>query len=251
MNGLVLFVLMSQANFLHVPTNWRLSSGMLVMENDGSRLMYMQWWTFREDFDADGYHNGHPYFGEMHMTMYQGSPMTGMQTTLHNTENLNFIANPDPVPDDRLASYNENDQTEVQIAMPMPPGFAHGPLWYVDPSTGEPTKNCAGEMVYPYHRMLHNDQGSPNDPLRYTLWIAFEHPPEDVTVPLEMITEWPNANLQSTWTPEECLAAESGTRTSSQGSDAAADEMKTQESSAAFRFTPLALVLSFIFVLFN
>ncbi len=221
------------------------------MENDGSRLMYMQWWTFREDFDADGYHNGHPYFGEMHMTMYQGSPMTGMQTTLHNTENLNFIANPDPVPDDRLASYNENDQTEVQIAMPMPPGFAHGPLWYVDGSTGEPTKDCDGKMVYPYHRMLHNDQGSPNDPLRYTLWIAFEHPPEDVTVPLEMITEWPNANLQSTWTPEECLAAESGTRTSSQGSDATADEMKTQESSAAFRFTPLALVLSFIFVLFN
>jgi hypothetical protein len=161
--------------------------------------------------------------------MYQGSPVTGMQTTLHNTENLNYIANPSPVPDDRLASYDKNDQTEVQIAMPMPPGFAHGPLWYVDGSTGEPTKDCDGKMVYPYHRMLHNDQGSPNDPLRYTLWIAFEHPPEDVTVPLEMITEWPNANLQSTIEPFECGADAAATGTDAEATDSSATT-ETEES---------------------
>ena len=52
--------------------------------------------------------------------------------------------------------------------------------------------------MYPYHGWLIKANGPPNSPLRYTMWVAFEHPPKDVVVPLKMITEWPNAYLQST-----------------------------------------------------
>jgi sugar lactone lactonase YvrE len=249
--------------------------GMLVQENDGSRLMYMQWWTFREDFDADAYHNKHPIFGEIHMTMYQGTGVAGMQTTLASTSNLNFIPNPDPVPDDRLASYAQNDQSEVQIAMPMPPGFAHGPLWYVDPSTGEPATDCDGNMVYPFHRQLFNNQGSLSSPLRYHLWVAFEHPPEDVTVPLEMITEWPNANLQSTMPAVDCNAVtDGGEETGGGTADSGESDDVTEESDdvtevsddvteesesaaeetpsgAAFHFSSFAWAVAFAFMVYN
>jgi len=60
--------------------------------------------------------------------------------------------------------------------------------------------------MYPYHRWLISANGVPNDPLRYSMWVAFEHLPQDVTVPLSMLTEWPNANLQSTLTAADCDA---------------------------------------------
>ena len=141
-------------------------------------------------------------FGEIHMAMYAANGVSGMQTTLPGTENKNWKANP---ADTGVGnSFAQNDQTEVQIAIPMPPGFAHGPLWSVDPATGEPTRTCAGGIQYPFHRWLIQANGAPNSPLRYSMWVAYEHVPEDVTVPLKMLTEWPNAYLQTTMTEAAC-----------------------------------------------
>lgn len=138
--------------------------------------------------------------------MYAANGVSGMQTTLMGTENLNYKQN--PVDTGIGNSYNQNNQTEVQIAIPMPPGFAHGPLWSVDPATGEPTLMCSGGVMYPYHRWLISANGEPNDPLRYSMWVAFEHLPKDVTVPQKMLTEWPNANLQNTMTEADCESTE-------------------------------------------
>ena len=141
-------------------------------------------------------------FAEIHMAMYAANGVSGMQTTLMGTENLNYKQNP---ADTGIGnSYNLNNQTEVQIAIPMPPGFAHGPLWSVDPATGEPTLMCSGGVMYPFHRWLISANGESNDPLRYSMWVAFEHLPKDVTVPQKMLTEWPNANLQTTMTEADC-----------------------------------------------
>jgi hypothetical protein len=223
---------------------WNLA-GIFVQENDGSRLMNMQWWTFGEDFDADAYHDHSDLttentFGEIHMTMFQGSSVSGMQTTLPATKNLNWKGNPEPIPSSNVA-YEKNDQTEVQIAMPMPPGFAHGPLWSVDPSTGKPTRSCNGGVKYPFHRTLVDDLGPNNSPLRYTLWVAFEHVPKDVTVPLEMITEWPNANLQTSMTSAECDVAK---KMDGEGTE-------VSRTSSAFHCSAFLWTVSFAFIFWN
>ena len=101
-------------------------------------------------------------------------------------------------------AYDQNNQTGIQIAIPMPPGHAHGPLWSVDPTTGKPTFLCDGGIQYPYHRWLIQANGPLNSPLRYSMWVAFEHLPEDATVPLKMLTQWPNAYLQSTMDAATC-----------------------------------------------
>ena len=64
-------------------------------------------------------------------------------------------------------------------------------------------------------RWLIQANGAPNSPLRYSMWVAYKHLPKDVTVPLKMLTEWPNANLQTTMTDAECAAVEEETPPSS------------------------------------
>jgi len=203
-------------------------AGIFLQDNDGSRLSNMQFWTIREDMLIDGgYHQYHD-FGEIHMTNYAANGVSGMQTTLKGTENKNFTPNPpDAMDAGKWHQYKQNDQPEVQIAIPMPPGYAHGPLWSVDPATGEPTYRCDGTIQYPKHRMLLATNGKLNDPLRFTSWTAFETVAKDVKVPLKMMTEWPNANLQQTMTPEECAAADdsgSAAAADDSGSAAAADD---------------------------
>ena len=130
-----------------------------------------------------------------------------MQTILPGTENLNAVDNPgagDIGAHPNPQSYFLNDSPGVQLAIPMPPGFAHGPLWSVDPETGEPTYSCIGGIQYTVHRWIIDDKAQANTPLRYSMWTVVEHLPEDVKVPLEMITQWPNAYLQSTMTPADC-----------------------------------------------
>lgn len=219
----------NQFGSLPIPATWGFEgvefwnlAGILLQENDASRLGYLQFWTFREDGHADGYHDHsnmsaeYDDFGEIHMAMYAANGVSGMQTTLPDTVNQNYEPNPvdtsateeNPNP----KAWDKNDQTEVQIAIPMPPGFAHGPLWSVIPETGEPTKTCRGGIQYPFHRWLIDSNGPANSPLRYSMWVAFEHLPADVTVPLKMITEWPNAYLQSTMPgcDDEPATAENG-----------------------------------------
>lgn len=184
-------------------------AGILINDYNDKRFCYLQWWTFREDQNADGYHdqsnlNTTNAFAELHMAMYAATGVSGMQTTLPATENLNWIQNPNPIPSNEEHAYNNNNATGVQIAVVMPPGHAHGPLWSVDPTTGEPTRLCTGGVQYPQHRWLMQANGKPNTPLRYSMWVAFEQLPELSTVPLPMLTQWPNANLQSTLDPATC-----------------------------------------------
>mmetsp|Transcript_13668 Transcript_13668/g.28751 ORF Transcript_13668/g.28751 Transcript_13668/m.28751 type:complete len:250 (+) Transcript_13668:283-1032(+) len=131
-----------------------------------------------------------------------------MQTTLPNTQNLNYQANSENATG---VQWIENNQTEFQIAIPWAPGVGHGPLWSVDPTTGQPSRDCDGNMMYPFHRNLINDNAQDNEPLRFTMWCAYEHPQEHVTVPLSMLTEWPNAHLQTTMDPGQCGEAAEGT----------------------------------------
>lgn len=213
---------------------WNMA-GILLQENDGTRLANMQWWTFREDFNADNYHDhagltAENAFGEIHMAMYAPNGVSGMQTTLMGTENKNYTPNPEDLGIGN--TYNQNDNTEVQIAIPMPPGYAHGPLWSVEPDTGEPTRMCSGAVQYPPHRWLISANGAPNEPLRYVMWVAYEHLPEDVTVPLKMITEWPNANLQNTMTPAECAAVEDPTSPGATETAAPADTAEVEAQAA-------------------
>jgi len=59
------------------------------------------------------------------MAMYAANGVSGMQTTLMGTKNLNYKENP---ADTGVGnSYNQNNQTEVQIAIPMPPALLTDP----------------------------------------------------------------------------------------------------------------------------
>ena len=184
-------------------------AGLLLQDADGGRLCYLQFWTMREDEDADGYHDHSNLdtttaFAEIHLATYAANGVSGMQTTLPATDNLRYEANPNNISATDLHAYNKNDQTEVQIAIPLPPGHAHGPLWSVDPSSGKPAEICSGAIQYPFHRWIIQANGKRNSPLRYSMWVAFEHLPQDARVPLPMLTEWPNAYLQTTMDAVNC-----------------------------------------------
>jgi len=184
---------------------WNLA-GILINEYDGSRLCYNQWWTVREDDPVDGGYHDHTdkvqnnTFAELHMTMYAATASAGMQTQLPHTMNLRTDANPSDVSGDAGQWYARNDDPEVQMVIPMPPGYAHGPLWAVDPETRGPQMNCEGGVVYPFHRLVLGtgaDGDAYHNPPRYQLWVAFEHPPQHTTVPEQMLAKWSNAYLQT------------------------------------------------------
>lgn len=107
-------------------------AGILIQDYDGSRLMYNQWWTLREDMNADGYHNHtdkniNDTFAEIHMSQYAATASSGMQSQLPGTKNLRYQSNPSGIPSSDAHEYNFNGFSEVQLSIPMPPGFTHGP----------------------------------------------------------------------------------------------------------------------------
>jgi len=142
-------------------------------------------------------------FGELHMTLFAATATTGMQTQLPGTQNLNVVPNPDPLPQGQAPTwYANNDLPQVQLNLPIPPGYVHGPLWAVDSGTGEPIINCNGGIVYPWHRLVTgtNPNSGPltyNNPPRYQLWMPFEHPRQFVNTPQQMLATWPNTYLQT------------------------------------------------------
>lgn len=181
---------------------WNLA-GILVNNYDGSYLHYNQWWTVREDNPVDGGYHSHDgmypnnTFAELHMTMYAATAGAGMQTQMPNSENSDLVMSPG-----EGNWYNRNDMAETQLVLPMPPGYSHGPLWSVDTKTGRPEFCPNGGVKYPWHRLVlgtNPDDGIPSyhNPLRYQLWQAFEHPPQYVTIPEQMLTNWHNAYLQN------------------------------------------------------
>jgi len=185
--------------------------GIKLNAHDGTHINYNQWWTVREDNPIDGGYHDHTdlfannTFAELHMTMYAATPTCGMQTELPGTQNLNLVPNPDPVPDlpGWGSWYRRNDDPEVQLNLPIPPGYVHGPLYAVDNTTGAPIVNCNGGVVYPWHRLVMGTNPNPGGPLtfntpqRYQLWMPFEHPPRFAVVPQAMLAHWPNTHLQT------------------------------------------------------
>mmetsp|Transcript_6677 Transcript_6677/g.11831 ORF Transcript_6677/g.11831 Transcript_6677/m.11831 type:complete len:471 (-) Transcript_6677:221-1633(-) len=196
------------------PNFWNMP-GIKLNENDGTHLTYNQWWTNSESDPVDGgYHNhgdtfANNTFAELHMTMYAATASAGMQTQMPNTQNQQVQENPSQIPDLPGAGtwYGQNDMSEVQLVLPMPPGYAHGPLWAVN-ADGTP-RTCAGSgrVVYPFHRLVLGTNpadlnggtaiGPFSDPPRYQLWMAFEHLPGDVNIPPQMLAAWHNAYLQN------------------------------------------------------
>jgi hypothetical protein len=198
--------------------------GIKVNEFDGTHLHYNQWWTVREDDPVDGGYHDHAglvannTFGELHMALFQATATAGMQSALPGTQNLDLVQNPNPIPEGESGTwYNNNDIPEVQLTLPLLPGYVHGPLWAVETETGLPITNCNGGIVYPWHRhVIGTNPSGPasfHNPLRFQLWVAYEHPLQYVATPPEMLAHWPNAYLQNRDGnfPSNCPAANTTT----------------------------------------
>eukprot|EP00913_Durusdinium_trenchii_P030644 g28701.t1 len=206
---------------------WNLA-GMLLRDSSGSHIAYVQWWTNREDFMADGgYHNAHAHsfanttFGELHMTMYAAAPNNGMIVQLPHTINVNTKPNPkklhptSELPFGKEYFFNQRDNNYVQLTLPLPPGYIHGPLWSINKTTGEPTYDCQGAVRYAWHGLALGPIGphqAYSKPLRYTMWVAFEHPVPYIKVPTPMLQYVTNAYLEYdiNWEPTWCGGPEHG-----------------------------------------
>lgn len=212
-----------QPNFLTGVEFWNLA-GIKLDDHEGKHITYNQWWTAREDFLSDaGYHNQHAHshknttFGELHMVMYSAAPSNGLIVQLPHTINVNTepapakIPIPDPakVPEGLTYFYNQRNNKYVQLTIPLPPGYIHGPLWSIDKETGKPTYDCNGAVRYPWHGLVLGPIGPNNKfhtPFRYTMWVAYEHPIRFVTVPTSMLQYVTNAYLEYKidWEPLWC-----------------------------------------------
>ncbi|CAK9078554.1 unnamed protein product [Durusdinium trenchii] len=198
---------------------WNLA-GILLQDHHGDRLNYNQWWTQKQTDDTDGgYHNhaGTPRngtFGELHMVMYSAAPNTGMIVQLPHTVYTETVHAPKEIPADKKFFWNNRDNDYVQLTLPLPPGYVHGPLWSINVTDGEPTRDCMGAVRYPWHGLVTGPisatPGSSSHPARYTLWVVFEHAPEVITVPTPMLQYVTNAYLQNVvdWPTKACAARE-------------------------------------------
>lgn len=204
-------------------------AGIRLADHEGKHLCYNQWWTAREDMNTDGgYHNQHDggfansTFGELHMMMYPANPNAGLIVQLPHTINTETIPDPKEIggktaerPQGDAYFYNQRDNKYVQLTIPMPPGYVHGPLWSINKKNGEPTFDCHGAVRYPWHGLVTgpvNAKDGYTEPLRYNLWVAFEHPVKDITVPTAMLQYVQNAYLEYDvdWKPVSCGGPEHG-----------------------------------------
>jgi hypothetical protein len=197
------------------PTHFWNLAGILLHDHKGERLCYNQFWTSRQDSISDGGYHNHDNafenntFGELHMVMYAAAPNTGMIVQLPNTANTDTRSNPFPVPEDKEYFYNQRGNKYVQLTVPLPPGYVHGPLWSINDKTGKPTLDCHKAIRYPYHGLITGSIGADgqfSDPPRYTMWVVFEHPAQFVDVPTPMLQYADNAYLQNfvSWPSEPC-----------------------------------------------
>jgi len=141
--------------------------GFRFTDFDGTRLGYVQFWTIANGADA-GYHDHSgetkdTTFCEIHFDMYNGTGHGGMQFQMTEYPNLNLF-------------------------VPMPPGFEHGPFWYFDYKTGltlldEKLLN----VKYPMHRWISGGEKGVGTK-SYDVWVAFEMLHEECTVPNYFLT---------------------------------------------------------------
>jgi len=203
---------------------WNLA-GIKLNDHEGKHLNYNQWWTAREDMNADGgYHNQHDggvhnsTFGELHMMMYPSNPNVGLIVQLPGTINTKNVPRPEGVeaktktaemPMGKEYFWNQRGNPYVQLTVPLTTGYVHGPLWSVNKTDGTPTLDCHGAIRYPYHGLITgyiNDKKGYHEKLRYSMWVAFEHPLKDITIPPSMLQYVTNAFLdyQVDWAYEGC-----------------------------------------------
>eukprot|EP00897_Mesotaenium_endlicherianum_P007683 jgi/Mesen1/6943/ME000036S06271 len=149
---------------------WNLR-GLRVQTQQGRRVVFLQFWAVNNGVSA-GWHdhsnlNVSTAFGEVHQMLYEGSGHGGMQYRL-------------PCP--KSAGGGEY----IEKLLPLPVGYEHGPLWFVNSSTGEPLlSKQTGALVYPTHRWIGG--GVSTSPSAYDVWVVYEMPPPAVNVPLYLL----------------------------------------------------------------
>ena len=244
---------------------WNLA-GILLRDHTGARLNYNQWWTQSQIDSTDGgYHNhagtpGNLTFGELHMVMYSAAPNTGMIVQLPHTISTETVKKPEEIPENNKYFWNQRDNEYVQMTLPLPPGYVHGPLWSINASNGEPTRDCVGAVRYPWHGLVTgpiNAAGGTSQPPRYTLWVVFEHAPEVITVPTSMLQYVTNAYLQNfvDW-PTPACKSESGKESEAEPDREMLDSTDSRESSdshvtSAFLLFVSAVWMALIWVAVN
>jgi len=141
--------------------------GFRFTDYNGKRLGYVQFWTIANGDDA-GYHDHSgetkdTTFCEIHFDMYNGTGHGGMQFQMTEYPKLNLF-------------------------VPMPSGFEHGPFWYLDWKTGETILDeKALNVKYPMHRWISGGVKGVG-PKTYDVWVAFEMLYEECTVPHYVLT---------------------------------------------------------------
>ena len=236
---------------------WNLA-GILLRDHAGARLNYNQWWTQSQIDSTDGgYHNhagtpGNLTFGELHMVMYSAAPNTGMIVQLPHTISTETVKKPEEIPENNKYFWNQRDNEYVQMTLPLPPGYVHGPLWSINSSNGEPTTDCVGAVRYPWHGLVTgpiNAAGGTSQPPRYTLWVVFEHAPEVITVPTSMLQYVTNAYLQNfvDW-PTPACKSESGKESEAEPDRQMLDSTESSDSSDSHVTSAFLLFVSAVWM---
>jgi len=188
---------------------WNLA-GFFVQDHTEQRVAYVQYWTLEEGVDTGDYHDhsdtvGNGTFGELHVHMYHGSGVDGMQSMLPATVYTNSKPRPPAVPAGGPYVVNgsstgwinwQGANESVQLGIAIPPGHVHGPLWLVH-SDGRPVMaHCDDDarrhIQYPMHRNLVGRMGPgmiKHTPQRLMMLIAFEHPPQYCNVPSSLLSQ--------------------------------------------------------------
>ncbi|CAK9065988.1 unnamed protein product [Durusdinium trenchii] len=144
------------------------------------------------------------------MVMYSAAPNKGMIVQLPDA--VYTVHAPEEIPADKKFFWKNRDNDYVQLTLPLPPGYVHGPLWSINVTDGEQTRDCMGAVRYPWHGLVTGpisaSPGSSSRQARHTLWVVFEHIPEVITVPTPMLQYVTNACLQNVvdWPTKACAA---------------------------------------------
>merc|ERR1712113_209761 len=113
--------------------------------------------------------------------------------------------NPAHIAEDEKYFYNQRANPQVQFTIPLPAGYAHGPLWSINAKDGKPKLDCHQAIRYPWHGLISGPIAPKTQyykPERYNMWVVFEHAPQFVDTPTSMLQYVDNAYLQNVVTKE-------------------------------------------------
>jgi len=127
--------------------------GFHLLDDDGSEIAYVYFWTAGKGVDLSTHNHGHtpseqaPAFAEVHQVLHNGTGRGGMYQT--------------PAPG-----------AAERTRLPMQRGEEHGPFFRFDPPTGRPQLRENGAVNYPWHGWQAGDDGVPGQ--NYDLVCAYE-----------------------------------------------------------------------------